>query len=74
VVMFELKSELMGMVWKIPVAVGQTLSAGDTVAILESMKVEIPIVAPMACSLVELRVEEGSEIAEGQTIAILRPT
>jgi biotin carboxyl carrier protein len=69
--MMELRSELMGSVWQIPVEIGQVLSAGDTVAVVESMKMEIPVLAPMDCRILEIQVEEGAQISEGQTIAIL---
>jgi biotin carboxyl carrier protein len=69
--MIELRSELMGSVWHIPVEIGQVLSAGETVAVVESMKMEIPVVAPIDCRILEIQVEEGAQINEGQTIAIL---
>jgi biotin carboxyl carrier protein len=69
--MIELRSELMGSIWQIPVEIGQVLAAGDTVVILESMKMEIPVVAPVDCRILEIQVEEGSQINEGQTVAIL---
>jgi biotin carboxyl carrier protein len=70
--MIEVRSELMGIVWKVPVKVGQTLSAGDIVTVLECMKVEIPIVASTAGTVLELKIEEGSQVAEGQIVAILK--
>jgi biotin carboxyl carrier protein len=72
--MIELRTELMGSIWQIPVEIGQVLAAGDTVAILESMKMEIPVVAPVDCRILEIKVEEGSQVNEGQTIAILGET
>jgi biotin carboxyl carrier protein len=71
--MIHLKSELMGVVFKVSVEEGQALAAGDTVLLLECMKVEIPIVAPTACTVTEVVVDEGSQIAEGQLVAILQP-
>ncbi len=69
--MIELRSELMGSVWQIPVEIGQVLAAGETVAVVESMKMEIPVVAPIDCRILEIRVEEGAQVNEGQTIAVL---
>jgi urea carboxylase len=71
--MIQLRSELMGVVFKVSVEEGQALAAGDTVLLLECMKVEIPIVAPTACRVREVVVDEGSQIAEGQLVAILQP-
>jgi biotin carboxyl carrier protein len=71
--MIELRTELMGTVWEISVEAGQKLSAGDTVLILECMKVEIPICAPMACTVVDVVVAEGSQVAEGEVVATLLP-
>jgi acetyl-CoA carboxylase biotin carboxyl carrier protein len=58
-------------VWKIVTEVGQTLAPGDTVMILESMKMEIPVIAEDGGRLIELRVTEGTPVAEGQTVAVV---
>ena len=68
----ELKAEVTGSVWKIVTQPGQALAAGDTVMILESMKMEIPVIAEDGGTLVEIRVAEGNSIAEGQVLAVVK--
>lgn len=68
----ELKADVTGSVWKILAQVGQALSAGDTVMILESMKMEIPVIAEDGGTLVEIRVAEGNSVAEGQVLAVVQ--
>lgn len=65
----QVKSEIAGSVWKITASEGDTLSADDIIVILESMKMEIPIVAPKSGTLAKLHVAEGDMIDEGQLIA-----
>jgi acetyl-CoA carboxylase biotin carboxyl carrier protein len=60
-----------GSVWKIEVAVGQGVSEGESLIIVESMKMEIPIEAPCAGAVVEILVKEGDPIAEGAVVAVL---
>lgn len=67
----ELKSEVTGSIWKIETSVGQELGEGDTVLIIESMKMEIPLVAEEGGTLVEILVAEGDAIVEGQVLAIV---
>ena len=67
----QVKSEIAGSVWKIIAETGADLAADDVIVILESMKMEIPVVAPKAGKLTELHVAEGDMIGEGQLIAIL---
>jgi biotin carboxyl carrier protein len=66
------RSELNAIVWKIEVAAGATVSAGDTLIILEAMKMEIPVAAPRAGTVKSLLVEEKQQVAEGQPLAILQ--
>ena len=67
----QVKSEIAGSVWKIIAEAGADLAAGDVIVILESMKMEIPVVAPKAGKLAQLHVSEGDMIGEGQLIATL---
>jgi acetyl-CoA carboxylase biotin carboxyl carrier protein len=67
----EVIAEVAGKVWKIEAQPGAKLAADDPILILESMKMEIPVAAPAAGKLVELRVKEGDAVAEGQVVAIL---
>jgi urea carboxylase len=65
-----IRSEITGTVWKIVVQAGEVLEADDTIMILESMKMEIPVVAPEAGRVVELLVAEGAPVREGQEVAV----
>src|SRR5579862_7790127 len=61
----KVKSEIAGSVWKIEVAVGDEVAEEDPLIILESMKMEIPLVAPRAGTIIEILVTEGEAIGEG---------
>lgn len=67
----QVKSEIAGNVWKIIAETGADLAADDVIVILESMKMEIPLVAPKAGKLTQLHVAEGDMVGEGQLIATL---
>jgi biotin carboxyl carrier protein len=56
-------------VWKIEAQPGAQLAAGDTILIMESMKMEIPVVAPRAGKLRALLVKEGDALDEGDAVA-----
>jgi acetyl-CoA carboxylase biotin carboxyl carrier protein len=64
-------AEVAGKVWKIEAQPGAQLAAEDIILILESMKMEIPVVAPRAGRLAELRVREGDMLNEGDVVAVL---
>ena len=68
---YEARSDVTGSVWKILATTGQRLEAGDTIMIVESMKMEIPVIAEEGGTLKELRVLEGKPVAEGDVVAIL---
>jgi acetyl-CoA carboxylase biotin carboxyl carrier protein len=65
------RSEIAGSVWKIEVAIGDTVSEDDPLLILESMKMEIPLLAPQAGTVKEILVAEGEAIAEGEVAVII---
>ncbi|MEZ5649684.1 MAG: acetyl-CoA carboxylase biotin carboxyl carrier protein subunit [Burkholderiaceae bacterium] len=67
----KLLSDVAGTVWKIEMAVGDKVAAGDVIMILESMKMEIPVEAPGAGTIAELLVAEGESINEGQPLVRL---
>ena len=69
--MTEVKAELVGNLWKIVVAVGQAVEEDDTLMILESMKMEIPITSPTSGTVAQILVAEGEVVQEGQTVAII---
>ncbi len=64
-------SEISGSVWKIVVQLGERVEEEQALVILESMKMEIPVLAPEAGVVREIRVVEGSPVAEGEIVAIL---
>ena len=67
-----IKSELNAIVWKIEAAAATSVNAGDTLIILEAMKMEIPVVAPRAGTVQAILVNQGQQVAEGQALAILQ--
>lgn len=64
-------SEVKGKVWQIEAKVGDALDEDDAVIILESMKMEIPIVAPADGTIKSILVKEGDPVDEGQVIATI---
>ena len=69
--MTEIRAEMAANVWKIVVQEGAVVAAGDTLVILESMKMEIPVEAE-AAGTVSLSVEEGQSIGEDDVIATIQ--
>jgi acetyl-CoA carboxylase biotin carboxyl carrier protein len=67
----DVEAHITGTVWKIEVAVGDTVEEGDTVAILESMKMEMPVEAEDDGIVKEIQVEEGESVHEGQVLVVL---
>jgi|TARA_B110000240_G_C13157209_1_gene307842 acetyl-CoA carboxylase biotin carboxyl carrier protein len=67
----EVTSEVTGNVWKVQAKVGDVLAEEDVIMILESMKMEIPVEAPVAGKLVELSVAEEDSVDEDQVVAII---
>ena len=67
----KVRSEIAGSVWKIEVAVGAVVAEDDPLLILESMKMEIPLLAPRAGVVKAILVAEGEPIAEGDVAVIL---
>ena len=65
------RSEIAGSVWKIEVAVGDRVAEEDTLIVLESMKMEIPLLAPRAGTVSAILVGEGEAVAEGDLAVIL---
>jgi acetyl-CoA carboxylase biotin carboxyl carrier protein len=69
--MTEVKAELVGNLWKIVTEVGQQVEEDDTLMILESMKMEIPVTTPVSGTIREILVREGDVVQEGQTVAVV---
>ena len=67
----EIKSEITGSVWKILKQPGDSVGDEDALMILESMKMEIPVMAEASGKVAEIRVKEGDAVAEGQVLAVL---
>lgn len=67
----EIRSEITGSVWKIVKNVGDAVGEDDALMILESMKMEIPVLAEASGKVAEILVKEGEAITEGQVLAAL---
>jgi acetyl-CoA carboxylase biotin carboxyl carrier protein len=67
----EIRAEMVANVWKVVVAAGDTVNDGDTLVILESMKMEIPVIAETDGTVTELAVAEGDVVQEGDLIAVI---
>jgi acetyl-CoA carboxylase biotin carboxyl carrier protein len=63
------KTDITGKVWKIEASTGDRLSEDQPILILESMKMEIPVAAPLDCTVVEILVAEGDSVTEGDPVA-----
>ena len=66
------KTEVTGAVWKIVTEVGQRVEAGDTIMIIESMKMEIPVMSDEGGTIQRFLVEEKAVVTEGQVVALLK--
>ena len=64
-------SDIAGKVWKIEAAAGTRVERDDAVLILESMKMEIPVTAPRAGTVIEIYFKEGEVVGEGEVVAII---
>ena len=67
----DVEAHITGTVWKIECAVGQSVDEGDTLVILESMKMEMPVEAEDGGTVKEIRCEEGQSVSEGDTLVVL---
>ncbi|HEY7742460.1 MAG TPA: biotin/lipoyl-binding carrier protein [Burkholderiales bacterium] len=67
----EIKSEITGTVWKLASKPGDKVESGATLIIVESMKMEIPVITEDAGTVKEILVKEKEPVAEGQVVAIL---
>jgi biotin carboxyl carrier protein len=67
----EIRSEITGSVWKILKRPGDPVGEEDALMILESMKMEIPVLAEASGKVAEIRVEENTAVSEGQVLAVL---
>jgi acetyl-CoA carboxylase biotin carboxyl carrier protein len=67
----DIEAHITGTVWKIECQVGDEISEGDTVVILESMKMEMPVEAEDPGTVKEIRCEEGQSVQEGDVLVVL---
>ena len=67
--MIEARADIVANVWKIVVREGDPVAAGDPVAVLETMKMEIPVIAPSGGYVSRILVDEGQIVQEGDVVA-----
>ncbi|MDG1133825.1 MAG: acetyl-CoA carboxylase biotin carboxyl carrier protein subunit [Pseudomonadales bacterium] len=67
----DVESEVTGNVWKVLLETGATVAAGDVIIILESMKMEIPVEAPVAGKLIDIMVAPEEQVEEDQVLAVI---
>lgn len=67
----EIASEVTGKVWKIQMPEGAQISVDDSIMIVESMKMEIPVVSTDAGRVLEILVKEGDSVEDGQVVAVI---
>ena len=67
----EVRAEITANVWQVRVELGQSVEVGDELVILESMKMEIPVIAPLAGTVSELAVAPDDQVQEGDLIAVI---
>jgi acetyl-CoA carboxylase biotin carboxyl carrier protein len=65
------EAHITGTVWKVECKVGDTVEEGDTLVILESMKMEMPVEAEDEGTVTEIQCEEGQAVSEGDTLVVL---
>ena len=68
----EIRAEMVANVWKVVATAGDEVAEGDTLVILESMKMEIPVVSEESGTVERFLVEEKTPVTEGQVVAILK--
>ncbi len=67
----DVEAHITGTVWKIECEVGQAIAEGDTVVILESMKMEMPVESEDDGTVKEIACKEGQSVSEGDTLVVL---
>jgi biotin carboxyl carrier protein len=67
----EIRAEMVANVWKVVASVGDAIAEGDTLVILESMKMEIPVLSESDGTVAQVVVKEGDVVQEGDLIAII---
>jgi len=67
----DVKSEVVGSVWKVQCEIGQRVSEGDELIVIESMKMEIPVEAEASGVIAAILVQEGQPVEEGQVVVTI---
>jgi len=67
----EVKSEITGTVWQVEKQPGDLVAEGDTLIVIESMKMEIPVITEDGGTVTEIRVKQKDPVAEGQVVAVI---
>jgi biotin carboxyl carrier protein len=67
----EISSDVIGIVWKVEKGVGDSVAEGEIIMILESMKMEIPVEAPVAGTLAKLNVAAEESVEEGEVLCLI---
>jgi acetyl-CoA carboxylase biotin carboxyl carrier protein len=67
----EVRAEIIGSVWRVVAAVGQRVEEDETILVVESMKMEIPVTSPIAGIVTAILVTPGEVVQEGQTVAVV---
>jgi biotin carboxyl carrier protein len=69
--MTEVQTDIAANVWQVPARVGDVVSVGDVLVVLESMKMEIPVESPVAGRVTEVRVEPEDRVEEGDVLLVI---
>ncbi|MBI1946687.1 MAG: biotin/lipoyl-binding carrier protein [Deltaproteobacteria bacterium] len=67
----QIKAHITGTIWKIKVEAGQQVDEGDTLVIIESMKMEMPIEAEDPGKVLEVKAKEGQPVNEGDVLLVI---
>ena len=67
------RTEITASVWQVRTEVGALVAEGDELVVLESMKMEIPVAAPVAGRITEIRVAPDSKVVEGDVLLVMEP-
>ena len=67
----EIKAHITGTIWKVLVKPNEEVEEGDDLIILESMKMEMPVECPVDGTVLEVKVEEGQPLEDGQVLAVV---
>ncbi len=67
----EIRAEVTGTVWKVLTPVGTRIEAEDTLLVVESMKMEIPVTSERTGTVIEMKVAEGDAVQDGQVLAVV---